>query len=190
MSHRLHLLSVAFAITLAGCAGHGTTPPLMSALPAPDVGASDGGADQSLTPSAGPGSCAMVASDTSYVLVSAFVAQPRGVVLDTLREILHREGYTIAAEDAGDGRLITAPRFGWPAGTETESWHGVENPGVVVVAAMSARGDSTGVTIATRAVCDVPAPGEQAPSAKVGNALRMMSAMRLAKELGGSFLTR
>lgn len=194
MPLRPHLLLAALAAALGGCAVHGTaTAPL---TPAPAVAPSTSPLDAGAQPGSGGAGddargCAVEAGDTSFVLVSTMVARPRAVVLDTLRQILHREGYTIAAEDAGDGRLITAPRFGWPAGTESESWHGSESPGVVVVAAASASGgDSTGVTIATRAVCEVAAPGEQAPSAKVGNALRMVSAMRLASDLSGSFSIR
>jgi hypothetical protein len=51
--------------------------------------------------------------------------------------------------------LITAPSYSWPAGTESEPWHGPEHPGVELFLFTRVAGDSTTVTIGARALCRV-----------------------------------
>jgi hypothetical protein len=93
----------------------------------------------------------------------------------TLRDL----GYAVL-EHAPPRELITAPSYAWPAGTETEGWHGPEHPGIEMFLYTRPVGDSTSVTIGARALCLVRAPGETTPSADVGKSLEtvvMLGAM-------------
>jgi hypothetical protein len=90
-----------------------------------------------------------------------------------LREL----GYAVL-EHAPPRELITAPSYVWPAGTETEGWHGAEHPGVELYLYTQPAGDSTRVTIGARALCRVRGPGETTPSATVGTSLETVSTLK------------
>lgn len=88
-----------------------------------------------------------------------------------LREL----GYAVL-ENEPPREMITAPSYKWPAGTETEGWHGSEHPGVELFLYTRPAGrDSTQVTIGARALCRVRGPGETTPSATVGTSLESVS---------------
>lgn len=89
-------------------------------------------------------------------------------------------------ENSPPRELITAPSYKWPAGTETEGWHGAEHPGVEIYLFTRTVADSTQVTIGARAICLVRGPGEAAPSATVGTSLESISALAAMK----AFLAR
>jgi hypothetical protein len=82
--------------------------------------------------------------------------------------------------------LVTAPSYAWPAGTESEAWHGAEHPGVEIYLFTRAVADSTQVTIGARALCLVRGPGETTPSTTVGTSLESISALAAMK----AFLAR
>ena len=86
-------------------------------------------------------------------------------------------GYAVL-EHAPPRELITAPSHTWPAGTETEAWHGTEHPGVELFMYTRPVGDSTHVTIGARALCRVRGPGESVPSADVGTSLESVSTIK------------
>ena len=86
-------------------------------------------------------------------------------------------GYAVL-EHAPPRELITAPSYVWPAGTETEGWHGSEHPGVELYLYTRPAGDSTEVTIGARALCLVRGPGETTPSAAVGTSLETVSTLK------------
>jgi hypothetical protein len=85
-------------------------------------------------------------------------------------EALRGLGYAVL-ENSPPRELLTAPSYAWPAGTETEAWHGSEHPGVELSLFTRATGDSTQVTIGARALCLVRGPGEATPTADVGKSL-------------------
>ncbi|MBC7895123.1 MAG: hypothetical protein H7066_06905 [Cytophagaceae bacterium] len=91
--------------------------------------------------------------------------------------VLRELGYAVL-EHAPPRELITAPSYVWPAGTESEGWHGAEHPGVELSLFTRAVGDSTHVTIGARALCLVRGPGETSPSTEVGKSLESVSTLQ------------
>ena len=127
--------------------------------------------------------CAAQPRDTSWVIINATLPQPAPSVIDSARVVLVRQGFVLTPASSAL-RLQTAPRFTWPEGTEAETWHGEENPGVrVVISAEPRSADSAAVSIAARAVCAVAAPGSTVPSDEVGETLQMITALQVANAL-------
>ena len=123
-----------------------------------------------------PPTCATPDDSTGTSMSGTFVGRPEALYAAgsaTLREL----GYAVL-EHAPPRELITAPSYTWPAGTETEGWHGPEHPGVELSLYTRAVGDSTHVTIGARALCLVRSPGESTPTADVGKSLESVSTLQ------------
>ncbi len=120
--------------------------------------------------------CATPDDSTGTSMSGTFAGRPEAFYAAgsaTLREL----GYAVL-EHAPPRELITAPSYIWPAGTESEGWHGAEHPGVELSLYTRAVGDSTQVTIGARAICLVRGPGDAAPSADVGKSLESISTLQ------------
>lgn len=103
-------------------------------------------------------------------------AQPQ--LFAQLVQLLTKNGYTIADSSTSAGHILTAPRYAWPAGTEKESWHGRESPGVVLLIDARPKGDSTAISIQGRS------PTARGwTDAKVASQFEMMSVLMFAGEL-------
>ena len=92
--------------------------------------------------------------------------------------VLGKAGYTIADSSLADGRLVTAPRFAWPLGSEKESWHGTESPGVSLRIDLAPAGDSTRLTVSGRS----PTRADWT-DAKVAQQLELLSVLQMASDL-------
>ena len=90
------------------------------------------------TSSASPGSdrpavtlqprCTTPDDSTGVSISGTFASRPEPLYAAgsaTLRAL----GYAVL-EHAPPRELVTAPSYVWPAGTETEGWHGTEHPGI------------------------------------------------------------
>ena len=120
--------------------------------------------------------CATPDDSTGTSMSGTFLGRPEALYAAgsaALREL----GYAVL-EHAPPRELITAPSYKWPAGTESEGWHGAEHPGVELSLYTRAAGDSTVVTIGARALCLVRSPGESTPSADVGKSLESVSTLQ------------
>ena len=96
--------------------------------------------------------------------------------------VLRDLGYAVL-EHAPPRELLTAPNYVWPAGTETETWHGSEHPGIEMFLTTSSFGDSTRVTIGARALCLVRGTGATTPGREVGSNLEMVSTLKAMNAL-------
>jgi hypothetical protein len=120
--------------------------------------------------------CTTPDDSTGTTMSGVFAGRPESLYAAgaaTLREL----GYAVL-EHAPPRELITAPSYAWPAGTESEGWHGTEHPGVELFLYTRAAGDSTRVTIGARALCRVRGPGETSPGADVGTSLESVSMLK------------
>ena len=96
--------------------------------------------------------------------------------------VLRELGFAVL-ETAPPRELITAPSYSWPAGTETEGWHGPEHPGLEMYLFTRTTGDSTQVTIGARALCLVRGVGDAAPGPQVGTNLETVSTLKAMSAL-------
>lgn len=87
--------------------------------------------------------------------------------------VLRDLGFAVL-ENAPPRELLTAPSHAWPAGTETEGWHGSEHPGLEMFLFTRVAGDSTVVTIGARSLCLVRGPNDPSPGPEVGKNLEML----------------
>jgi hypothetical protein len=149
--------------------------------------ASTSGADPSTLPAAVPQTpttargCAMPSRDTTFIQVSARFAGRPDALFDRAAAVYAQEGFEVAVADRSGGRLVSAPRYTWPATIAAEAWHGEEHPGVQALTQLAAAGpDSTDVRFEARVLCQVRAPGAADPSEDVGQQLKMLTAIMLA----------
>ncbi len=134
---------------------------------------------QSAVPRTTP--CDVRSLDPDGIVISATLPRPQRQLFAAAATVLREQGFVLASSDSGRGLIETLPRFTWPPGTEGESWHGTENPGVVIsIEARAVASDSTAFSVGARAVCAVKGPSERVPSDSVGNTLRMITALRVA----------
>jgi hypothetical protein len=135
--------------------------------------------------------CAVPSHETAYTIMGATLAQPQSRLFSAASSALRAQGFAIVRSDSVAGTLVTGPRFTWPAGTEAEKWHSDANPGVEMTVRAEARGaDSTAFQVGARALCLVPEPGQAAPSAKVGKALEMISALQVVNAVRADLARR
>jgi hypothetical protein len=125
-----------------------------------------------------PRPCPGGEADEQGIEVSVAVLAHPTRLAATVDSVLRAQGYTVLGSPAGLGRWHVEPRFTWLAEVADEKWHGAEHPGVQVMASTEARGDSTRLTAAARALCKVPAvdgmPGD------AGETVEVLSATMLA----------
>jgi hypothetical protein len=82
-----------------------------------------------------------------HIAVSVTFADPPFEVFSRLLATLAKNGYAIADSNRTVGRIVTAPRMGWPAGSENDPWHGTKSPGIIIGINLKSKGDSTAVEI-------------------------------------------
>lgn len=116
--------------------------------------------------------------DEKHIGVSVTLPGSVATAFSQLITALRKQGYTIADSSRATGRIMTAPYFDWPRGSEKETWHGSDSPGVMIIATMSPKGDSIAVEITGRSPTIA---GWK--NADVANTLELMSVMMLAGEL-------
>ena len=80
---------------------------------------------------------------------SRFLGAPRELV-GSVVGVLLKMGYVIEDSSQTPLLIVTAPRFAWPEGSEAEPWHGAVSPGVRLVVALRAEGDSTHIEATAR----------------------------------------
>src|SRR5512143_442589 len=75
-------------------------------------------------------SCPNGLADDKSIRVDATVPFPLATVYQLGDSVLRAHGYTWTAASPVSER-VTAPRYTWPPGSESEPWHGAESPGLV-----------------------------------------------------------
>ena len=164
------MLASAMVLAPAACGGGsrspgGQVPP--AAEPAASASAQTAGA-----PRAGNTSgraCATPDDSTGTSISGTFRARPEPLYAAgsaALRELGYAVLETVPARE-----MITAPSYAWPRGSERESWHGSEHPGVEVFLYTRAAGDSTTVTVGARALCKVAGAAGGQRDSEVGTNL-------------------
>ncbi|HEX2780802.1 MAG TPA: hypothetical protein VHM30_14975, partial [Gemmatimonadaceae bacterium] len=116
-----------------------------------------------------------------HISVTVTLAGSEPPIFAQIVAAMVKQGYTIADSSVTAGRIVTAPYFGWPKGSEKEGWHGADSPGVVLMASLEPRGDSTFVALSGRSPV---APGWK--DTKVAEQVELMSVIMLAGELPDS----
>ncbi|MBA2627700.1 MAG: hypothetical protein H0U85_06780 [Gemmatimonadales bacterium] len=131
-----------------------------------------------------PATCADSRADDRATLVSVVVHDDLRHLGSAVDTVLAELGYRISGTESGIGQWVTVARFGWPAGSAQDAWHGVDQPGVQIVVDLSPDSGGTRLSIAAGAVCRVSADaaGEQR-SASVENTIETVSAMEVATAL-------
>lgn len=132
--------------------------------------------------------CAHGPADDKAVMVTATVLVGRPRIRAVVDTALRGLGYAVSARETTPDQIVTEPRFTWPEGTESESWHGSASPGVQLVVDLEAAGDSTRVHVASSAVCALPADSAAPPPAKVESNLETMSAVQAATAIARALL--
>ena len=116
--------------------------------------------------------------DERHIGVSVMLPGSVATAFTQLITALRKQGYTIADSSRATGRIVTARHLPWPRGSEKEKWHGTDSPGVMLIATMSTKGDSTAVEITGRSPT---VAGWK--DADVANTLELMSVVMLAGAL-------
>lgn len=125
--------------------------------------------------------CEVPSLNPDGIVISATFPRPQSQLFALASTVLREQGFLLASSDSGLGRIETLPRFTWPAGTESEAWHGSDNPGVVIsIRTQAVASDSTAFSVGARTLCAVKGPGESIPSDSVGKMLRMITALQVA----------
>jgi hypothetical protein len=106
--------------------------------------------------------------------VSATLPGPAVAAYARVLRLLADRGFAVEDSSLSAGRIVTAPRYAWPAGSEKEPWHGAESPGVRLAISLVAKGDSTKVSVSGQS----PTKPEW-KDAKVAQTLELLSIMEL-----------
>lgn len=123
----------------------------------------------------------VLASAPNGVTITTTLAGPPRALYPVVLKLLSDHGYAIEDSSEGRGRIVTAPRYAWPKGSETEPWHGTDSPGVRLFVTFETMGDSTAVTIAGQSPT---VPNWTEP--KVAEILQLLSIMEMAAALPDS----
>jgi hypothetical protein len=101
------------------------------------------------------------------------------VVRPVLDSVLTARGYRGHVSDASGTRL-SQPKFTWPRGTEGESWHGTDSPGVEIMVRTVGRGDSTDFSVVSHVVCLSGDPRPESDPESVETRLEQAAAVEVA----------
>lgn len=107
---------------------------------------------------ASPPPCANGSADEAATMVSVVVPWELRAIAVEVDSALHTLGYAVSPLESSPAQWVTRPRFVWPAGSETETWHGTENPGVQLVVDLAVEKEGTRFSVAASAVCRVTTP--------------------------------
>jgi hypothetical protein len=127
-------------------------------------------------------SCPKGPADEKSIRVDATVAVPLRTLYHLGDSVLTAHGFQWTATSEVSAR-VTAPRFAWPAGSETEPWHGTESPGLVIVISAFTAHDSTRFSISSQVRCRVSSPEVEPTDASVESQLRLLGAMEIVTGL-------
>ncbi len=159
-------LTGALALATVACGGSsraadGQAPP----APPPSVSAGVPSAPGGTTGRA----CATPDDSTGTTISGTFRSPPEPLYAagaGALRDL----GYAVL-ENVPPREMMTAPMYSWPRGSEQDSWHGSEHPGVEVYISTRTAGDSTTVMIGARALCNVAGAAGGPRDSEVGRNL-------------------
>lgn len=73
-------------------------------------------------------------------------------------ETLAALGYSIVGADTGARRVVTEPRYRWPASVDTTAWRDRTHPGLVVMAAVDTIAAWSSITLEVKALCETGEP--------------------------------
>jgi hypothetical protein len=116
--------------------------------------------------------------DSRGIAVSATLPEPPAALYARVLRKLADLGFAVEDSSLSAGRIVTAPRYTWPLGSEKETWHGAESPGVRLVVSVTAKGDSTAFTVTGQS----PTRPEW-KDAKTAQMLQILSVTELAAAL-------
>lgn len=125
--------------------------------------------------------CATPDDETGTMMSGTFASPPEPLYAAGAA-VLRGLGFAVL-ENSPPRELITAPSHAWPAGTESEAWHGPEHPGLEMFLVTRSAGDSTVVTIGARALCLVPGTNDPSRSPEVGRNLEMLRTLEAMNAL-------
>lgn len=132
------------------------------------------------------GRCAKGPGDDRTIQVAATLRQPMSVVRGVVDSVL-RAHYSLDSALTTTERFVTAVSARWPAGTETERWHGEAHPGVRVTVTLATWADSTRATITAHVVCLLDSLDADAQPGSVSSMLEVMSAVQVAAGIADRF---
>ncbi len=128
-------------------------------------------------------------ADEKSIRVDATVAAPLATVYQLGDSVLRAHGYTWTAASPVSER-VTAPRYTWPPGSESEPWHGTESPGLVIIFSAFTAHDSTRLSISSQVVCRVSAPEVEPTDSSVESQLRVLGAVEVVSGLADALRHR
>lgn len=80
------------------------------------------------------------------------------LALKGMFEALPALGYSIVGADSGARRVVTEPRYRWPATVDTMAWRDRTHPGLVVMAAVDTVAAWSSITLEVKALCETGEP--------------------------------
>ena len=116
--------------------------------------------------------------EEKHMSISVTIAESADAAFSQLLAALVKKGYGIADSSRAEGRLVSQPRYAWPAGSEKEKWHGSDSPGVVLLVTERPARDSIVVTIMGRSPVR-----EGWKDTEVARQLELMSVLEVAAAL-------
>jgi hypothetical protein len=130
-----------------------------------------------------PDSCPRGAADDKSMMVSAVIADSLPRISATIDSVLSDLGYRLSVIESSIGQWVTLPRFDWPSGTEHETWHGTESPGVQLVVDLEPAERGIQLRVAANAVCLVGTMAESEGANSVESMVETLSVMQVATEV-------
>jgi hypothetical protein len=130
-----------------------------------------------------PDSCPRGAADDKSMMVSAVIADSLPRISATVDSVLRDLGYRPSVLESSIGQWVTLPRFDWPSGTERETWHGAESPGVQLVVDLEPAERGIQLRVAANAVCLVGTMAESERPNSVESKVETLSAMQVVTEI-------
>jgi hypothetical protein len=127
--------------------------------------------------------CPRGRADGRAIEIRTTVGLTATALVPLVDSVLVVNGYQIDTGLSGPLSRVTIPSLAWPRGTETETWHGQDHPGVRLFVTLAGRGDSTTVTIGAHVICLLGSPEDDARPSSVSGMLRMIAAMQVAAGL-------
>jgi hypothetical protein len=101
-----------------------------------------------------PYTCAAGYRTEPGISVSVTLAETATELASAVGAAFERLGYTLDYQGPHFGLWRTLPSFEWPAGTDSEDWHGASSPGLTLFAMLTEKQDSIVATFSSQAVCN------------------------------------
>ncbi|MEO8140168.1 MAG: hypothetical protein ABI742_11005 [Gemmatimonadota bacterium] len=129
-----------------------------------------------------PVGCPNGSADDKSIRVDATVAVPLATLYQVGDSVLSAHGFQWTAATPVSAR-ITAPRFTWPPGSESEPWHGTESPGLVITLSAFTAHDSTRLSVLSQVLCRVSTAEVEPTDSSVESQLRVLGAVEIVSGL-------